>query len=358
MNHLLFIFGTRPEFLKLFPIIEEAKKQDLLVTTCYTNQQKDLTQDIFKYYSFIPDFQLPEITSHHSLNRLFSTILSELETQQFPQNPDMVIVQGDTTSAAAAAIWAFNSRIPVAHIEAGLRSYDLTSPYPEEGNRKLISSVSTLHFCPTETNKKALESENITAHTHIVGNSIIDMLHKTILTTPNDTDPCTLLVTCHRRENFGQPFKNICNALNTLCKRNPDINIHFILHSNPNILNKAPELLHHPNITLLPPKNYPEMIAQLKACRIVLTDSGGLQEEAPSLNKPVLVLRNKTERHEGIHNNNAKLVGTNTNTIIQHVETLLKSDSEYINMALKQNPYGDGKTSSKIINEIKSFVLT
>lgn len=358
MRHLLFIFGTRPEFLKLYPIIEEAKQHNFNITTCYTNQQKDLTEDIFKHYNFSPDIQLSEITKNHSLNLLFSTILSDLNELKFSSQPSIAIVQGDTTSAAAGALWAFNSKIPVAHIEAGLRSYDLSSPYPEEGNRKLISAVSTLHFCPTETDRTALKDENITQHVHIVGNPIIDMLHKTLESHHEKATPCTLLVTCHRRENFGKPFENICSALMQLCEKHPDITIHFIQHPNPHIYNTAPKLLAHPNISLLPPKNYPEMIAKINASHIVLTDSGGLQEEAPSLNKPVLILRNKTERHEGIQNNNAMLVGTTTDSIIKHVESLLISESKYSQMARKKNPYGDGKSSAKIINEIKSFVLT
>lgn len=347
MKSLLILFGTRPEFLKLLPVIQEAK-QHFNVTTCHTSQHTETLTELFEHFNFSPDITLPQPKKNRTLNTLSSSTLQSLDS--ITNHPDMVIVQGDTTSAAMGALWAFNNKIPIAHVEAGLRSYNLQSPFPEEGNRKIISALSTLHFCPTEHDATALNKEGITTNIHVVGNTIIDTLLSIKHPSPNTSPTPSLLVTCHRRENFGKPFENICSALIKICKSIPDLSINFISHPNPNIATTASKLLDHPNINILPPQNYVEMIELMSNSTLILTDSGGLQEEAPSLNKPVIVLRDTTERQLGIDNENAILAGTSTNRIVDITTTLLSDPDLYSKMAQQPNPYGDGHSSKKIIS--------
>jgi UDP-N-acetylglucosamine 2-epimerase (non-hydrolysing) len=349
---LLFIFGTRPEFLKLIPIIQKARHLKKNIITCHTGQHQETIEPLFKYFDFSPTFHFPSPKTPLSLSELSSKIMVSLDKEKKALlNADIAIIQGDTHSAFIGALWSFYNKIPVAHIEAGLRTFCLNEPFPEEGNRQLISRIATLHFCPTENDVRHLKKEGITQDVYCVGNTIIDTVTH-LAKKEGQKKENRLLVTCHRRENFGKNFKNICSALNTLCNQNPTIEILFISHPNPNIMAQAPLLLTHPNIQILPAQNYIEVISLIQKSMLVLTDSGGIQEEAPSLNTPVLILRNKTERYAGLEAGTAKLIGTNSHTIVKETELLLQNKELYASMIEKKNPFGDGKSAEKIMAHI------
>jgi UDP-N-acetylglucosamine 2-epimerase (non-hydrolysing) len=373
------IIGTRPEAIKLIPLINELKKYkiDFRVSVCVTGQHREMLDQVLKIFDIIPDYDLNIMTADQSLSSLSSKIFDGLSSTLESINPDYVVVQGDTTTTFISSVVAFYQKIKVIHIEAGLRTSDKWNPFPEEMNRRLTSHISDLHFCPTSSSKDNLLREGILKdNIYIVGNTVIDSLLSLIEIQKNPTysnkmtsrflDKYNLdmsnigkiiLVTSHRRENIGTGFKNICNSLLAISINNPEIEIIFPVHLNPNIRDVAFQLLDdRKNIFLLDPIDYEEFVFLLSHSYLVLTDSGGVQEEAPSLGKPVLVLRDSTERPEGVNSGTAIMVGTDPNIIVKETESLLYDESRYRQIAHNTNPYGDGTASKNIVEILKTII--
>ena len=353
-------FGTRPEAIKMAPIVRELKRHSAILETyiLVTAQHRDLLDQVLRVFDLkadrdlnlmIPDQMLPDLTA--------KVIVTSAEALQ-SIHPDMVVLQGDTTTTFGVALAAFYLKIPVAHVEAGLRTYDRFNPYPEEMNRHLTSVIADLHFAPTETAKNNLLKEGIDpSRIRVTGNPVIDALLGTVRVdydfsnTPIErVNPMKrwLLVTAHRRENFGEPLRNICRALACIA-RLEDVEIVFPVHPNPNVQKAARELLNgiH-NIHLIPPIPYDLFVQVMNRSTLCLTDSGGIQEEAPSLGKPVLVLRETTERPEAVEAGTVAVIGVDTDVIIQETRRLLNDESAYLAMAKRVNPYGDGKAALRI----------
>lgn len=353
------VIGTRPEALKMIPIIEEMQNHSQFnLKTIISGQHRELLQQMLKDSNINVDINFDVMQDNQSLNTLSANLLQHFE-RYIDENPtDLLIAQGDTTTTLVSALSAFYKNIPFAHVEAGLRTHSIQNPFPEEFNRRVTTLISTLHFCPTMHAAKNLQKEGITKHVYTVGNTIIDTLYKYAQPTaaPNH-DQKMILVTCHRRENFGQPLQNICAALKKLATKNPAIEIIFPVHPNPNVRKLVYETLTGiDNIKLKEPMDYPEMVTMMSKAHLILTDSGGLQEEAPALKKPVLVLRNETERPEGVEIGVSRLVGDSTENIVQAVQALLHDSALYEKMSNAGSPYGDGKASKRIIEIIGSFL--
>jgi UDP-N-acetylglucosamine 2-epimerase (non-hydrolysing) len=363
--NILVVFGTRPEALKCFPVVNELrKKDDLSVKVCVTAQHRHLLDQILQLVDLVPDYDLDLMRAHPTLTDITADVLSAVGKVLDQERPDRVLVQGDTTTTMATALAAFYRKIRVGHIEAGLRSWDNYSPWPEEVNRKIVSAIADLHFAPTVQARDNLLRENIPAkQIRVTGNTSIDALFEIrrrlhegehfddavqrILTASRHAR--ILLVTVHRRENWGKGLKDICAALLELAARG-DIRIVLPVHPNPNVHGPVHEMLGaHPHITLIEPLDYLPFIALMDAAYLVLTDSGGVQEEAPALGKPVLVLRNTTERPEGIAAGNALLVGTSTADIATAANRLLDDSEAYRVMSQASNPYGDGTAAAQIV---------
>jgi UDP-N-acetylglucosamine 2-epimerase (non-hydrolysing) len=361
-NPLIYIsYGTRPEAIKLAPLILRLRQDpELDIVAVSTGQHLDLLDQVHDAFEFKPDMDLEVYSTGQSLNTLSGKVLSSTEAMLAELNPDFVIVQGDTTSAFASALAAFNSGVAVGHLEAGLRSGDLTQPYPEEGNRKMISAISSLHFTPTQEATNNLLSENV-GMTSIfqVGNTVIDALQdqqeKLGGSLYKDFSGIKeILVTAHRRENWGAPMVNISVAIKTLLARDENLMFNVVLHANPSIQEDFKrELGGLTRVNLLQPLKYRELVKLMSNSWLVLTDSGGIQEEAPSLGIPVLVLREVTERPEGVSAGNAVLVGTNSEKIVEVVENLINEENFYSSMSNVANPYGDGKASFRVIQALK-----
>jgi UDP-N-acetylglucosamine 2-epimerase (non-hydrolysing) len=349
------------------PLIRAAKENpDFNVKVCLTGQHKEMVEPLLRFFNIETDFNLEIMKPNQTLNSMAAIMLKALPQVFEATHPDVVLVQGDTTTAFCAGFAAFNANIPIAHIEAGLRSFDLTSPFPEEGNRKLLSAIATYHFTPTNKAKENLNKEGITHQVHTVGNTVIDALLQGLDIIKNSPEPVAntqfeslnisdaapvILVTSHRRESFGTPFQNICTALKKIAEQNPEVQIIYPVHLNPNIRNVVfKELGDIQNIHCIDPLNYNDLISLMNKSSLILTDSGGIQEEAPTLGKPVLVLRDVTERTEGVEAGTAKLVGTDTATIVKETQQLLDSKEHYEKMSAAKNPYGDGKSSEAILS--------
>ncbi len=368
---LLFILGTRPEAIKCAPLIRLLRHTPgFEVKLCVTGQHRDLLDSALDTFSLIADFDLDVMQESQSLTDITVNCLAGLGPIMEAERPHLVFVQGDTTSALAGALAATYALIPVVHIEAGLRSYDRHAPFPEEINRVLIDQMSTYHFAATDYNVAALSRENITGHVWKVGNTIVDALHY-ILAHPSTESTVEsylaplqippgaplLLVTCHRRENWGVPLRDLCAALATLSVRYPDTHIIFAAHSNPMIRDTLRDHLPaRSNLHTLPPLPYSAFVGLLNRSHLVITDSGGVQEEAPSLGKPVLVIRDVTERNEGVHLGFAKLIGTTRESIISSVSDLLDHPEHYLAMTPAVNPYGDGHTCQRIIEILRCII--
>jgi UDP-N-acetylglucosamine 2-epimerase len=367
--NILVVFGTRPEAIKLFPVIKALKKYapQITTTTCNTEQQKDLSNPLTHELDLHADITLNIMKPNQSLNTLSSTLLIKLETLLTDNHYTLIIVQGDTTTATCTALAAFHRKIPIAHVEAGLRTHSLQNPFPEEMNRRLIDQLSTYKFSPTNKAKKNLEEEGLGDNTWTTGNTGIDTLlhHSNTISTQDQTNYLNhlnipthkklILVTCHRRETIGLPQTNIAHALTTLSKQS-HIQIVFIIHPNPNIGPKFQTHFKNMPIICLPPQPYTKMLTLMKSAYLILTDSGGLQEEAPSLNKPVLVLRETTERMEGIQLGCAKLVGTCPQTIVKETCHLLNSSTAYDAMIHITNPYGNGHAGQFIATQLSTHL--
>jgi UDP-N-acetylglucosamine 2-epimerase (non-hydrolysing) len=360
-KRVLFAFGTRPEAIKLAPVIKELQKdkRNFKVEICITAQHRHMLDQVLDIFNIRPDFDLDIMKQGQTLFEINVRILRGLETLLQRQKPDVIVVQGDTTTAFVSALAAFYLKIKIAHVEAGLRTYDKFAPFPEEMNRRLITHLADFHFAPTKRAKENLLKEGIRQKQVIVtGNTVIDALHLALKMNPELDLPIfhkvksgnkIILVTAHRRESFGQPFKNICLALKNIVRRNKNIEIVYPVHPNPNIRIPAHQLLgDKERIHLIAPMDYLPFAHLINKAYLILTDSGGIQEEAPALGKPVLVLRDKTERPEAVETGTARLVGTNTKKIIVTTELLLASKHEYNKMAMVKNPFGDGKASLRI----------
>ena len=361
---VLVIFGTRPEAIKLFPAIRAlADTPGLDVRTCVTAQHRGLLDQVLAIASLTPDIDLDLMEPGQSLDRLTARLLTGLGEVMDAEAPDRVIVQGDTATAMVGALAAYYRRVPVGHVEAGLRSGDIWQPWPEEINRRIVAPIADQHFAPTETAAEALRRENIDPATiHVTGNTVIDALHATrakLRANPElagglDTiaarfaEKRIVLVTTHRRENFGGGMENIAAAIDRIADR-ADTAILFPCHPNPNVVAVMDRLLgDRPNVARIAPLDYPHFIRALDLCEVALTDSGGVQEEAPALGKPVLVMRETTERPEGVTAGTAKLIGTDPDRIVSEISTLFDDKDAYSAMARAHNPFGDGHASARI----------
>lgn len=373
-KRILFVFGTRPEAIKLAPLIMEfCRFRDTFDTKiCITAQHREMLDQILRFFEITPDFDLNIMRPGQSLFDVTISALKGMEDVLQKSSPDWVVVQGDTTTVLAASLAAYYSKVKVAHVEAGLRSFNKYSPFPEEINRVVTSRLADIHFSPTENAKENLIREGIQEkEIFAVGNTVIDaLLHgveKVKSLRPEsfgdsfkDMDfqgfkKKLILVTGHRRESFGEPFNNICNAIKELSKRD-DVAIVYPVHLNPNVRKPVFEILQGlKNVYLIEPLEYPAFIWLMDRSYLILTDSGGVQEEAPSLGKPVLVMRDVTERTEGIEAGTAKLVGTDRTRIVKEATLLLDDESCYRAMSNKKNPYGDGKSSERI-REVMSSI--
>ncbi len=360
---VLFAFGTRPEAIKLAPVIKELQKdkRHFKVEICITAQHRHMLDQAMDIFDIRADFDLDIMKQGQTLFDINIRILQGLEKLLLKQKPDLIVVQGDTTTAFVSALAAFYLKIPIGHVEAGLRTFDKFAPFPEEMNRRLITHLADFHFAPTHRAKENLLKEGVYEKQVLVtGNTVIDALMLALKTNPKLDLPVLhkiksgskiILVTAHRRENFGAPFKNICQALKSLVQRNSDIEIIYPVHPNPNIKIPAYEILGNiERIHLVAPMDYLPFAHLMKKSYLILTDSGGIQEEAPALGKPVLVLRDKTERPEAVEKGTARLVGTDTDKIIKSAELLLSSKRAYNKIATVKNPFGDGKASLRISN--------
>lgn len=362
MVRILIVIGTRPEAIKMAPVIRALKASGAFdVKVCSTSQHKEMLNQVLQFFQVEADFDLDVMEPNQTLPSLTSKIILQLAQSLKQYRPDWMLVQGDTTTAMAAAMAGFYEKIKVAHVEAGLRSFNMDAPFPEEMNRVVISKLASCHFCPTETAVKHLRNEGIVKNVYQVGNTVIDSVvegvriidasdqqaYRTFFKNL-DFQKKIILVTCHRRESFGEPFENICSALLEIVKQEEDALIIYPVHLNPNILLKAKQYLVHPRIHIIAPLAYPYLLWLMNKSTLVLTDSGGIQEEAPSLHKPVLVLREITERTEGIAAGTAILVGTQMKKIVDNTLLLLRDTSAYNRMSFSSNPYGDGQASQRI----------
>ena len=367
---LFVVFGTRPEAIKLFPVIRAlATTPGLDVATCVTAQHRGLLDQVLAIAGITPDIDLDVMTPGQSLDALTARLLTGIGGALDVVRPDRVIVQGDTATAMVGALAAYYRKIPVSHVEAGLRSGDIYQPWPEEVNRRIVAPIADQHFAPTETAADALREENVAPATiHVTGNTVIDALLATrdrIATDPTlaaGLDPIAarfagkriVLVTTHRRENFGGGMSAIAEAIRRISAR-PDVAILFPVHPNPNVVGVMDAALgDQPNIARIDPLDYPHFIRALGLAHLVLSDSGGVQEEAPALGKPVLVMRETTERPEGVAAGTARLVGTDTNRIVAAVGELLDDDQAYAAMARAHNPFGDGHAATRIAGIIRA----
>ncbi len=361
---LLFTFGTRPEALKLAPLILKAKAQkDFAVAVCLTAQHRAMADQVLDLFKIRPDYDLNLMQHNQSLGGLTRRVFPKMKKVLQTFRPDAVVVQGDTTTAFAVALKAFYERIPVVHVEAGLRSYDKYHPFPEEINRSLISRLADFHFAPTEETRQNLLREGIEASKiQVTGNTIVDALNLAqqylcdgrFSLAGRFSDPQKLiLVTAHRRESFGKPLEAICRSLKQIAANFPGVRIVFPVHPNPMVRKTVHAILgKSPNVALVRPFGYGEFLAFLQKSYFVMTDSGGVQEEAPSFGKPVLVLRNVTERREALELGIAKLVGTSAENIYREAAGLLTSRTAYQKMVAVHNPFGDGRASERILTQI------
>lgn len=377
MKKILLVFGTRPEAIKMAPLVKafQEQNQEFQTKVCVTAQHREMLDQVLDIFGIVPDFDLNIMKPNQDLYDITSNILQGIKDVFKTYRPDIIFVHGDTTTTFAVSLAAFYEKIAVGHVEAGLRTGNIYSPWPEEANRKLTSQLTTYHFAPTQQSQENLLKENIAPEKIIVtGNTVIDALllmrdrlesdvpfreqvQKSIKEKGFDPEAAEfILVTGHRRENFGQGFIDICTALKAIALNRPHINIVYPVHLNPNVLNPVSELLGNlKNIYLIDPLQYEAFIYLMGFSKLIITDSGGVQEEAPSLGKPVLVMRDTTERPEAVVAGTVKLVGTNVKRIVNETVELLDNKQAYESMAKAHNPYGDGKACTRIINFMKEL---
>jgi UDP-N-acetylglucosamine 2-epimerase (non-hydrolysing) len=365
---ILICFGTRPEAIKMCALVHSLKQTDYQVEVCVTAQHREMLDQVLDFFEITPDYDLNIMKPNQSLNELSSRIFMKMDEVLTAAVPDLVLVHGDTTTSSICAWAAFHRGIKVGHVEAGLRTYDKQAPFPEEANRQITGRLADFHFAPTETSKDNLISEKVAEDSIIVtGNTVIDSLLWTVakleekftnekiemLQNTVDLSKRIILVTGHRRENFGDGFLNICKALGNIAT-NHDVEIVFPVHLNPNVQEPVMRLLsEYKNIHLIEPLDYPSFVFMMMKSHLIITDSGGVQEEAPSLGKPVLVMRDTTERPEAVAAGTVKLVGTDYEKITSSATELLLDQGIYDQMSTAYNPYGDGHANERIVNFIK-----
>jgi UDP-N-acetylglucosamine 2-epimerase (non-hydrolysing) len=354
------IVGTRPEAIKMAPVIMALRAQPWAsLAVIATAQHRELADDVLRLFDIVPDFDLDLMQPDQSLSELTARAVTALDRTVANVAPDLVVAQGDTTSVMAVAMACFYRQIPFAHVEAGLRSFDLQNPYPEEFNRIVASRIAALHFAPTEQARTNLRNEGVPdARIVVTGNTVIDALHHVAASNPEPpltiADRRLLLVTVHRRENLGAPLRNICRAVAALLAEFPDIEVLWPVHPNPNVSREVRAALGAtPRAHLVEPLRYAAFVGALRQAHLILTDSGGVQEEAPALARPVLVLRRETERPEAIAAGVARLVGTEFEHIVMHARELLADRAAYQAMARAVSPYGDGRASERIVQAIR-----
>ena len=358
------IFGTRPEAIKMAPLaIELANRPGIEAICCVTAQHREMLDSVLNIFNLKPDYDLNIMQPRQTLSTITSKCLTGMDAVLDEAKPDLILVHGDTSTTFAGALAAFYHQIPVGHVEAGLRTYDKWSPYPEEMNRKMVGCIADLHFCPTVANRDNLARENITQGVFLTGNTVIDALQTTvvkdfafaedILNQLDYVNKKVILVTCHRRENYGQPMANIMTALRRVADAFPDVELVYPVHLSPVVQEAAHKYLDgHPRIHLIAPLAVDEMHNLMARCHLVMTDSGGLQEEAPALGKPVLVLRRETERPEAVAAGTVLLAGVEEEDIFSMASTLLSDPAAYDKMAHAVNPYGDGQACRRIVDAI------
>jgi UDP-N-acetylglucosamine 2-epimerase (non-hydrolysing) len=360
---ILVVFGTRPEAIKLFPLVHALRSTNADVRVCVTGQHREMLDQVLEIARITPEHDLDLMLPNQSLDMLSARLLTELGKVMDADRPDRVIVQGDTATAMIAALTAYYRKIPVGHVEAGLRSGNIYHPWPEEVNRKVVGAIADLHFAPTDTSRDALLAENVPAgRIHVTGNTVIDALIETRARVDSDATLASTIapiaarfagkrivaVTTHRRENFGDGLKSVAQAVRRIADR-PDVAVIFPVHPNPNVRGPMTDVLGGiDNVAMIDPLDYPNFVRLLSLCHFVMTDSGGVQEEAPALAKPVLVMRETTERPEGVAAGTAKLVGNDEEVIVTEASRLLDDKAAYEAMARAHNPFGDGRSSERI----------
>lgn len=375
MNHIkknLIVFGTRPEAIKMAPLVKAFQNDTSFITkVCITAQHREMLDQVLAFFEILPDYDLDLMKPNQNLYTLTGDILNYMKPVLEDFKPDFVYVHGDTTTTMAASIAAFYAGAKVCHVEAGLRTNNKWAPFPEEINRSITGRVTDYHFAPTLTSKQNLVKENVSEETILVtGNTVIDALNISVEKVnsnafvdneinelkPKIVSEKIILVTGHRRENHGQGFIDICTALKEIASKYPDTQIIYPVHLNPNVQKPVYDLLSNiSNITLIKPLGYPAFVWLMNKSYLIITDSGGVQEEAPSLGKPVLVMRETTERPEAIEAGTVKLVGTNKNSIVAETQTLFENQELYKKMSELHNPYGDGKAVERIVSFIKNL---
>ena len=359
------VFGTRPEAIKMAPLVKVLeKREDIESIVCITAQHRQMLDQVMDIFGIQADYDLDIMQSGQTLSDITSRVMKGIEGVIAEAKPDIVLVHGDTTTTFAGALASFYCQTKIGHVEAGLRTYDKYSPFPEEMNRCLTTYLADLYFAPTENNEANLLKENVNPDTiYITGNTVIDAIKTTVrddyvfadetLKTLDFENKRVILVTAHRRENLGEPLKNICTAILNTADAFPDVEVVYPVHLNPLVRNTAFEILgNHPRIHLIDPLDVTELHNLMNRCYMVMTDSGGLQEEAPSLGKPVLVLRNETERPEAVTAGTVKIAGVNREEIEKLAHDLLADPAEYEKMSKAVNPYGDGLASERIADAI------
>ena len=381
MKKVMLVFGTRPEAIKMAPLVKEFQKDSIAFQTivCVTGQHREMLDQVLHLFDITPDYNLNIMRSGQDLYDVTSRVLIGMRKVLKETLPDIVLVHGDTTTSTAAALAAFYQQIPVGHVEAGLRTFNIYSPWPEEMNRQITGRIATFHFSPTQLSRKNLLREGIADEKIIVtGNTVIDTLHvvvdrikkdkllneelsEVLLLAGYDVNRLhkgkrLVLITGHRRENFGNGFVSICKAIKTLTEKYPDVDFIYPMHLNPNVRKPIYEVFGEnqlPNIFFIEPLEYLSFVYLMEKSTIVLTDSGGIQEEAPGLGKPVLVMRDTTERPEALEAGTVKLVGKDYNKIVSEVSVLLDNQTYYDKMSKAVNPYGDGQASGRIVDVLR-----
>jgi UDP-N-acetylglucosamine 2-epimerase (non-hydrolysing) len=373
MLKVLSVFGTRPEAIKMAPLVNLLKQDPAIESrVCVTGQHREMLDQVLKLFHIVPEYDLAIMKTGQDLYDVSTSILLNIKPVLRDFQPDIVLVHGDTSTTFAAALACYYEKIAVGHVEAGLRTGNIYSPWPEEANRRLTGAITTLHFAPTSTSEQNLLSENVDpAKVFVTGNTVIDALHQVVAKIDADKALSAdfasrfpygaegrrlILVTGHRRESFGSGFENICAALKTIAERFPDADVVYPVHLNPNVREPVFRLLSNsPNVHLIEPQDYLPFVYLMSRSYLVLTDSGGIQEEAPSLGKPVLVMRDTTERPEAVAAGTVKLVGTDEAVIVNEVSKLMTDSHYYQSMSFAHNPYGDGQACLRITDAIKQY---
>lgn len=363
------VFGTRPEAIKMCPLVKELeKKREIESVVCLTGQHREMLQQVIDIFGIDVKYNLDIMQPKQTLTSITTSVLEKMETVLKEEKPDIVLVHGDTSTSFVAALAAFYQQIPVGHVEAGLRTYDKYSPFPEEMNRSLTGRIATLHFAPTENNRRNLAIENVTENVYVTGNTVIDAFQTTVkkgyiykdedLNRIDFSGRRCILMTAHRRENLGQPLENICCAVKRLVEEYSDIEVVYPVHMNPVVRDTATAILGDMDrVHLIHPLDVEDMHNLMSKSYLVMTDSGGLQEEAPACGVPVLVLRTETERPEAVEAGTVKVVGVDEEEIYQSAVTLLTDQVAYQKMARAVNPYGDGHASERIVKHILDWKM-